>query len=394
MIDLVLAASDRPDEPDLVAGAPAAGIRVVRRALDAADLLAAAAADPAVAVVISPGVPRLSADLVGRIAADGRVLVGLATDDAQAATLRAWGVSVVVRADVDPAATMVVVAARLVPSAPVESPSASEASVRAGVCIAVWGPAGAPGRTTTAISIAASLARQGRQVCLVDADTYAPDLTAMLGILDDISGLVVACRHAENGVLSPTSLRSVTRALDDGLVVLGGIGTAQRWAEVREGALRQVWGAATSTFDVTVVDVGGVIVEDAGPVPASGSGLLSSRRNAAAVTALQAADVVVAVGRASTLGVGRLLGMHGQVRELRPGVPIVHVVTGDHGHDVRAGVRALRDGGVTGTALPLVRDRRRLERGTRAAVDPYASTDRRERRAVDAVSAAVLGACA
>ena len=393
MIDLVLAASDRPDEPELVAGASAAGIRVVRRALDAADLLAAAAADPTVAVVVSPGIPRLSADLVGRIAADGRVLIGLATDETQAATLRAWGVPVVVRSEADPAATMRIVATRLAPVAPVESPSASAVTpVRTGACIAVWGPAGAPGRTTTAVSIAASLARQGRKVCLVDADTYAPDLTAMLGILDDISGLVVACRHAENGVLSPTSLRSVTRALDDGLVVLGGIGTAQRWAEVREGALRQVWDTATSTFDVTVVDVGGVIVDDA--AHASGSGLLASRRNAAAVTALQAADVVVAVGRASTLGVGRLLGMHGQVRELRPGVPIVHVVTGDHSHDVRAGVRALRDGGVTGSAWPLVRDRRRLERATRAAVDPYASTDRRERRAVDAVSAAVLGACA
>ena len=38
--------------------------------------------------------------------------------------------------------------------------------------IAVWGPAGAPGRTTLAVNLAAELAASGHSVALVDADPY------------------------------------------------------------------------------------------------------------------------------------------------------------------------------------------------------------------------------
>ena len=76
MTPLILAIPDLDSEPDLVASAALHGVVVARRSFDAADLLAAAAADTSMAVALSAGIPRLSGDLVGRIIAgigDGEI---------------------------------------------------------------------------------------------------------------------------------------------------------------------------------------------------------------------------------------------------------------------------------------------------------------------------------
>ncbi len=62
--------------------------------------------------------------------------------------------------------------------------------------IAVWGPAGAPGRSTLAIELAVELVRGGRRVGLVDADTHAPSLASALGLADEGPGFASACRSA------------------------------------------------------------------------------------------------------------------------------------------------------------------------------------------------------
>jgi hypothetical protein len=69
MISVILAAPDLSDETGLVAAATLHDLVISRRSLDAADLLAAAAADTTMAVAVSAGVPRLSGDLIGRILA-------------------------------------------------------------------------------------------------------------------------------------------------------------------------------------------------------------------------------------------------------------------------------------------------------------------------------------
>jgi len=52
-------------------------------------------------------------------------------------------------------------------------PVAGTVAPERGTIIAVWGPAGAPGRTSVAINIAAELAAAGHSVALADVDTYS-----------------------------------------------------------------------------------------------------------------------------------------------------------------------------------------------------------------------------
>ena len=67
--------------------------------------------------------------------------------------------------------------------------------------VAVWGPAGAPGRTTVATGLAAVLATRGPTM-LVDADPYGGSVAQVLGVLDEVSGLLAAARLAGSGTLA------------------------------------------------------------------------------------------------------------------------------------------------------------------------------------------------
>ena len=78
--------------------------------------------------------------------------------------------------------------------------------------IAVWGPGGAPGRSTLAIELAVELARGGRHVGLIDADTHAPSLALALGLADEGPGFAAACRQAELGGLDARELTRDQRA--------------------------------------------------------------------------------------------------------------------------------------------------------------------------------------
>ena len=105
MTVVLLAVPGLAQEPDLVVAAPARGLQVRRRCVDAVDLLAAAATDPEATVVVSASLPRLSADAVERMAVGGRRVVGLAAGTSDADVLRALGVVDVVLVGPTPAAT-------------------------------------------------------------------------------------------------------------------------------------------------------------------------------------------------------------------------------------------------------------------------------------------------
>ena len=70
-----------------------------------------------------------------------------------------------------------------------------------GRVIAVWGPTGAPGRSTVATGIAVEAAAAGVPTLLVDADVYGGVLASAFGLLDESPGLAGACRQAANGRL-------------------------------------------------------------------------------------------------------------------------------------------------------------------------------------------------
>lgn len=181
--------------------------------------------------------------------------------------------------------------------------------------IVVWGPAGAPGRTTLAIGLAAELAGRGHAVALVDADTYGGTIAPALGLLDEAPGFAAACRLAGAEALTTAELdriaQSAPAANGASMVVLTGIGRPHRWPELSAGRVAAVLERCRRWREVIVVDAGFNLETD----EELSSDLAAPRRNAATIAALRAADEVVAVGSADPVGLARLLRAHGDLVE-------------------------------------------------------------------------------
>ncbi|HEY3438303.1 MAG TPA: hypothetical protein VGK35_11520 [Actinotalea sp.] len=179
-----------------------------------------------------------------------------------------------------------------------------------GTLITVWGPTGAPGRTTVAVNLAAELAEQ--DALLVDADTYGGTVAQMLGLLDEAPGVAAAARLAATGRLDAAALAALTPRLEGGLRVLTGISRAHRWPEVTAANLEAVWAVARRLAAVTVVDCGFSIEQDE---------LLSydtraPHRNAATLSALTEADHAVVVGAGDPIGLQRLVRALAELTDL------------------------------------------------------------------------------
>ena len=186
---------------------------------------------------------------------------------------------------------------------PQPSPSGS------GTVIAVWGPAGAPGRTTVAINVAAELAAAGRTVALADVDTYSGSIAPTLGMLDEAPGFAAACRLAGADSLNRAELERIGQRYGtghSGFWVLTGIGRPSRWPELSAERVAVTLEQCRSWVEFTVVDTGFSLEHD----EEISSDLFAPRRNAASITALREADRVVAVGAADPVGLSRFLRAH------------------------------------------------------------------------------------
>ncbi|HET7902211.1 MAG TPA: hypothetical protein VFL59_13575 [Candidatus Nanopelagicales bacterium] len=309
-------------EGPLVAGLahPACPVAIARRCLDTADLVASAAAGIAQVALVGSDAPRLDADVVDRVLSSGCAVVGAAAadDEAGAERLSRLGVGEVVR--IDPAALGAAVRAVARAAAAAEAPDAVEApatasAVARGRLVVVWGPGGAPGRTSTALAVADEASRRGVPTLLVDADTWGPSLSVVLGLVDDGAGLASACRRALGGALDVTALASLAREVSPHLLVLPGIARAGRWTEVRSSAVVDVLGVARELAELVVVDVGAPLEQDEELV----FDTAAPRRNAAALVSLECADEVVVVGGCEPHALVRLVGGLDELRTAVPG---------------------------------------------------------------------------
>ncbi|MGZ4640449.1 MAG: AAA family ATPase, partial [Actinomycetes bacterium] len=185
-----------------------------------------------------------------------------------------------------------------------------------GRLVAVWGPTGAPGRTTVAVGLAAELAAAGTPTLLADADVYGGVVAQVLGFLDEAPGLAAAARLANLGQLDLAALARVSPSAAPRLRVLTGISRAERWTELRPAALEAVWSMARSLVAVTVVDCGFCLEQD----EELSFDTAAPRRNGATLATLAAADVVVAVGGADPVGMQRLVRALADLRDALPGV--------------------------------------------------------------------------
>jgi Flp pilus assembly CpaE family ATPase len=351
-------------------GAEAAryGHRVVAELADA-DALAPriAAAKPEV-VIAAATAPHLSARLVAACDAHGVRLVVVGDSPRERRFAAGFGV-------VDPvpgpaawtlltpgtgipvaSAPAPVVPPPTAPAAPTTYEVAEETTRRPprtvvdrGTVIAVWGPGGAPGRTSLAIALAGELAATGAAVALADADTHGAAIAPSLGLLDEAPGFAAACRLAGTGSLTTAEFDRVASRTRAGVSVLTGIGRPARWPELTAERIAGVLDAARGWAATTIVDVAASLEQDEELV----SDVAAPRRNAATVEVLRRADRVVAVGAADPIGLARFLRGHVDLLEHvtpdRVTVVINKVRAGVVGLDPSAQVRSTleRFGGVT-----------------------------------------------
>ena len=165
----------------------------------------------------------------------------------------------------------------------------AEGEEQLGAIIAVWGPAGAPGRTTVALNLASELALLGQPTVLVDADTYGGCIAQALSLLDEAPGLAAATRSADQGSLDLAALARLAPEVSPGLRVLTGIPKAERWPELRAAALEHVLTLTRRLARFTVIDCGFSLEDD----EELSYDTLAPRRNAATLTSLAVADQVL-----------------------------------------------------------------------------------------------------
>jgi Flp pilus assembly CpaE family ATPase len=319
-------------------------ITVVRRCVDLADLLATAATGTARAALLSADLRRLDRDALARLASGHVAVVGLVPpgDENADRRLRQLGVRFVLPADAAPEVISAAIAeaVALFDGAPSAVPSLAdplamlplqphpvvaappEMAPGSGRVIAVWGPTGAPGRTTIAVNLASELAAAGQPTLLIDADVYGGVVAQLLGVLEEAPGLAAAARMANNGSLDVPALAGLCRSISPSLRILTGITRADRWPELRAGAIEVVLALARNLAAVVVVDIGFCLEQD----EELSYDTTAPRRNGATLAVLEQADVVLAVAAADPVGLQRFVRGYGDLRELVGGVEPVVVV--------------------------------------------------------------------
>ncbi|MEI2777166.1 MAG: hypothetical protein V9G19_14585 [Tetrasphaera sp.] len=300
------------------------GVQLVRRCPDLADLLAAAAAGLGDLAIVST-VRGLDRDALAQLVEAGLQVVGITATEDDDVRLRQLGVVDVVVAERAPGELPALLqrladprvrgalggepvpepggrpVAALCPTAPDEYLDQDDSA--ASRIVAVWGPAGAPGRTTVAVNLAAELAAGGASVLLIDADTYASCVAQVLGLLDESPGVAAAARAAELGTLDVPTLARLTPSVATGFRVLTGLPTSARWSELRAESMRNILEVARRLVQVVVVDCAFCLDDD----EELSYDTRAPRRNGATLVTVEAADELVVVGSADPVGLHRLV---------------------------------------------------------------------------------------
>ena len=300
----------RREESSWIAELTGRGFTVVRRCVEATDVLAAATIEDQAAIVVDVDAPRLSADIVAALPGwNQRSIIAIAADDGALQRARSWGLTSVVHGLSADLVDQVI--GHLQMGEPYEEratsgyalPAASDRrDVHGGITV-VYGATGSPGRSTVALGLAESWAHAGERVCLVDADTIGPSLALLVGMTEDVSGLLVASRYADQGALDARSLASACRRLTDRLWLMSGIGSADRWHQLRPHSLERIVSVCSQNFDRVVIDTNPLLsaadvdVALAGGVPV---------RDGTARSVLQHSHAVIVVTQPEAVSVVRM----------------------------------------------------------------------------------------
>jgi MinD-like ATPase involved in chromosome partitioning or flagellar assembly len=329
---LLLAAGEAWESPALADLEAHPGVVVLKRCVDVDDLLASVTSGQSDVAVVSLDAPGLDPATTAHLRRHAVRPVAVTTSRSDDLDVREHaqrlGITAVVGAGELASLASVVVSVedvadtRACDAAPLEAlpdgvPVAD--ATDGGRVVVVWGPAGAPGRTTVATNLAWEVASRRTDVVLADLDPYGGAVAQQLGVLDEVSGLLSASRLAGSGQLDER-FASTCRGIGEHLAVVTGLPRADRWREVRAAQVDQLLERARASAQV-VVDTGFCLEEDGGSDFGGRPG-----RNALTLAALEQADEVVVVGAADPVGLTRLARGLVDLRERAGGVPVRVVV--------------------------------------------------------------------
>jgi len=256
----------------------------------------------------------LTESLVAAADTAGLTLVALITGPAGEDCARQHGVSLRVRQPDD--------LHRIFTPHPATPAATDNPSDVAGLTIAVWGPTGAPGRTTVATTLASVMAGRGLSVLVIDADSRSGAIAPALGLLDEVPGFIATCRLADRDQLTPHDLHRLAHRYDPGGVsvdVLTGITSGRHYPEVTPDTIAQVLEMATRLWEVVIIDTGSDIAL---------SGRDSQMAEAVATTCLRLGDEAIALCQATPVGVARFARVFEDARALRGPKPFPVVLNG------------------------------------------------------------------
>ncbi len=195
--------------------------------------------------------------------------------------------------------------------------------------IAVWGPAGSPGKSTVATNVAAELALSGQRVLLVDLDTLAPSLALGLGLVDTPAGLSACLRLAEQNRLSIEELNRLTISISLGrneLKFMPGLSSANRWLEVSAERFEKLLMCLEDVVDHVVVDLPQATVFRSNFFHPSNMNAAESDRDTLLKSVLTKAAKLVLVSGSDPVAAQRFLRAKEYLAELDPGTsPLVAV---------------------------------------------------------------------
>jgi MinD-like ATPase involved in chromosome partitioning or flagellar assembly len=294
-------------------------------------------------VLVGAGRSTLSAELLAACDERGIRVIALADGDQDRALAHRLGLHEVLDAAVDVRELEALVTGGVpLPSRLGDGGDPVRVPAGASGLVVVWGPAGAPGRTTAAINVAAEIAASGHSVALVDADPYGGAVAPALGLLDEAPGFASACRLAGSGALDRAELERIAQRYSSpraSFDVFTGLVGPSRWPELAHDRVTGALSAMRARFEYVVIDTGFNLERDEELT----SDPFAPRRNAATFAALAAADRVLAIGLADPVGLSRLLRGHAELVDLvdaeRIDVVVNRVRTSALGIDAHAQVR-------------------------------------------------------
>jgi MinD-like ATPase involved in chromosome partitioning or flagellar assembly len=186
---------------------------------------------------------------------------------------------------------------------------------RRGVVMAVAAVSGGCGATEIAISIAATFGRRGESAVLVDADDVMPAIAQRLGIplWPNIRAAVDAYREAP-GRLTETLVPFPPGGFGGSFEVLSGLSNTSDWSSLRPS---EVVGLVRD-----LARVRHQVVVNTGPCVENLAWLGEPERYGVARRLLAAADLIIAVGFSTPVGVARILAWLTAVREMAKDIPV------------------------------------------------------------------------